>query len=123
VFRITKRNVDAFVAQEELAFEARVVRRLRDNFDGMRGQSDEALIDFVRRGRARAARYDVRSPYAVSLYVGIMAELGEGFETSGAHAWALEVLNDEGLSGNAKVERISDRALKMETVTPGRTDG
>jgi len=123
VFRIKQRNVDAFVAHEEREFEGRVVQRLRDNFDGMRGKGDEELRAFVRLGRERAARYDIRSPYGISLFVGIMAEIGEDFDESGAYPWATELLHNPNLSGNARVECVCDQALEIKAAARATAQG
>jgi hypothetical protein len=111
VFRIKKRNIDAFLAHEERSFERRLVSRLRDNFEGLRDKTDEELTTFVRLGRERAATHGIGSPYGVSLYVGIMAELGVDFDRGGRYPWVDELLAAEELTGNVKAELICDRAV------------
>lgn len=114
MFRIKKRNMDALVAAEERAFEARVVQRLRDSFDHLRGASDDDLQAFVRLGRERALTHDIRSFHGVSLYVGLMAELGADFDTSAAHAWVREWLHNPHLTGNARIECVCNLALEKK---------
>lgn len=118
MFRIKKRNLDAFVAHEERAFEARVLKRLRDNFEALRGKSEDELRAFVRLGRARAAEYAIDSPYGISLYVGVMAELGIDFDRSGAYPWATALLTHPGLDGNARAAWLCDEAAARSPAGP-----
>ena len=117
MFRIKKRNRDALIASVEQALEARMIRRLRDHFEPMRSKSDEDLRAFVRLGKERALAYGVCSPYGISLYVGIMAELGADFDTAGAHPWPAELLQDKQMIGNDKVEFICEHVFEMNRAT------
>jgi hypothetical protein len=114
VFRVTAKNMGAFASEQERDFEERVVRRLRDNFDHLRDAGDEALTALVRRGRARAATYGIDTMYGISLFVGLMAQLGEDFDVSGAHPWVTEIFEHQHLTGTARVEWIYDLAMEKE---------
>lgn len=123
MFRIKKRNVDAFLAREEQEFETRVVRRLRDNFDALREKSDDALRAFVQLGVQRAAGYGIDSAFGISLYVGLMAELGEDFDGSGKYLWAEEILQNDNILGSAKVRLIFDQALEAKRTSKAAGEG
>lgn len=103
MFQMKARQIEAFARDEEAAFEARVVERLRAHFAALAGESDEELRALVRLGRERAAVYGLRSPYHVSLYVGAMAELGADFDRSGAFPSATEILKHPDVDPTTKM--------------------
>ena len=111
MFKIRAAQMQAFAASEERDFERRTALRLRQYFPELRGRSDEDLLDLVRKGKERAGRYGIRSHYHVSLYVGLTAQFGEGFDTDPALPWAAEILQREGIHAAVRIGELYLRAL------------
>ncbi len=112
MFRIWDRQIEAFERHAEDDFVARESARLRKYFDAFRDQSDEEVARFVRLGISRAAAHGIEDAIDVADYVGVMAVLGEDFET--AFPWARAVLERPHLYARTKMSYLTECAIAYD---------
>jgi hypothetical protein len=108
MMRIRQANWIAFEAEAERRFRARVAERLRRHFPEVAGMSDGELDAWIELGRTRAAARGLRSAYHASIYIGLMTELGAGFEAE--LPWVREILADPSHDSPSALLAVFERA-------------
>ena len=66
--------------------------------DGVRG--------FIERGISKAAGFGIQTESDVSRFIDLMLKFGPDFEALENMAWAVAILQDNGISGSAKIDLI-----------------
>ncbi|MRG94644.1 hypothetical protein [Polyangium spumosum] len=107
MIQIKKHQMAAFERLAALDFEARTARRLREHFHAaLASVSEDELRRLIRLGIERAAAYDIRSDYNVSLYIGAMVHLGRDFDRDGNCPFSTEILRNAYVDATTKMAYI-----------------
>lgn len=81
---------------------------------------EEALLDAIRLGIARAARHGIDSGPDVARYITLMFFLGSDFVADPKFPWAREILEDPAADEESKIERLKATALEVLDRSEGR---
>ena len=97
--------MEAFARARREAFAGRMVEKLLlwdEEYGRQRTPEDRAR--FVQLGIARAVKYGIDSQYALELFLQWMAESGEDFPEQPEFSSVRDMLSDEALPPNARLE-------------------
>ncbi|MBU2550301.1 MAG: DUF4123 domain-containing protein [Proteobacteria bacterium] len=103
-------QLDAFYDHSRSNYEG----RLAAEFQAVQAQrpcdlpdlAGEALLERIHGAVDKALEYGVDEEDDLTAFVDITFRLGEDFDQDPKHDWAVKILQDPGLEGHAKVERI-----------------
>ena len=76
---------------------------------------DDELSLFIQTTVDRALGYGINRERDVCKFLDVAMALGKDFDRSGEHPWSREILSDEMLVGQEKIERLVQGALKVTT--------
>lgn len=108
---ISKTQLGEFSAQARQSFEDRLVRHLQDAFPTRYAELGEfGARAAIRAGCSRAPGYGLRSERNVARFVDLMVTVGADFDSSPATPWAREILTDDDLTPDEKLEELFDEA-------------
>jgi hypothetical protein len=108
---IRKEQSDAFLKSQEEAFIMRMVNHLREDFSeeiAKKGIQENDLSPVIRKSMENAQKYDVIYESDMKLYIECIALLGIDFDVSEKNPRINEILNRKDLTGEEKMEQISD---------------
>jgi hypothetical protein len=108
---IRKSQIEELAKSKQAYFVKRMVSHLKQNFSRqltLNNIPEEDLSTIVIKGIEKAAYFNVINEGDIRLYLECMALLGPGFDKSERHPWAGEILNQAGLTGEEKMDRISE---------------
>ena len=107
MLQIRPEQMAAFSAVMRKRFEQRMVAYLRTAFAEQTGDMpDPALVALIRKGIARARRYDIRRECDVQRYLDLMLMLHPDFDRARDCAWAGDVIKAEDMSAEARLDKI-----------------
>jgi hypothetical protein len=113
--KIRNEQMDAFSKSREDAFIARMGKHLQTQFPkqlGKQGLEKEDLEPLVRQGIADAEQYGVIYEDDIRRYVECMVILGPKFDRDKKHhPWAGEILRNEDLDGEEKMDQIAGHII------------
>jgi hypothetical protein len=124
---LRKAQLEALDRDSERLFLDRMVNHVSEIFPdkceelGSRGK----IRELIRQGLIQARGYDINTEEDVALYVDIMFGIGPDFPEGEDMAWARSILENDGLSGPAKMEFILqrlERKLAAEEIDQGAVD-
>ena len=91
-------------------FEAQMVGYLRHaQAEATQDMADEELRALVHSGVVRAQSYGVKIDFDIQRFLEYEVQNGAPFER--ALVWAREILDDPGLRGSEKMDRVDDRMI------------
>ncbi len=110
MFKIRQEQMDAFKPDLLRRFEERVAVHVRESCaEETAALSEEDLGRCVHEAVQRARGYGIEREDDVVDFVEWTFELGPRFELEREYSWALTILQDPQLDGEAKVVEIADR--------------
>ncbi len=111
---IRKKQIEALDRQSEKLFLDRMVDHLSEIFpEKCKELGSKAQIrELARQGLERARGYGIDTEQDVALFVDIMFGIGPDFPDGEDMRWARSILENEGLSGPAKMAFILQRLEK-----------
>ena len=90
-------------------FEERMIIHLRSKFpDQVQPMKKDDLLKFIRYGLKQAQQYGIEIEWDICRYVECMVRYGPFFDMADDFTWAAAILNDHGLSGTIKMDKIDD---------------
>jgi hypothetical protein len=111
MFRIRQEQMQAFAEQRVSAFVERMVQRLKSDFSNEVAQQkleEKELEPLVRKGIKEAEAYGAVGENDLELYIDCMVLFSPDFDRNPRFPWAGEILNQAGLNGTEKMDRIHD---------------
>ena len=108
---IRKAQSDAFLKSQEEAFLMRMIKHLRENFTKeieKNGIQENDLSLVISQGMENAHKYNITYESDMKLYMECIALLGMDFDNSIKYPRVNEILNRKNLSGEEKMEQISE---------------
>jgi hypothetical protein len=78
------------------------------------GMGAAGLSRFIQTNINRALGYGIERERDVCKFLDVGMALGEDFDRSGKYPWSCEILEDEWLAGEEKVDRLVQTALRYE---------
>jgi hypothetical protein len=96
------------------SYEERMARHIAADFPAEFEKLGDKVAEFIRQGIEKAGRYGIEGEADVSRYLDLMVKLGVDFESLDAMKWAAAILEDESISGRAKMD-LTYRQLHMST--------
>lgn len=118
---IREAQLNAFEQEGIRRFENRAADLLEEFFPlhcATLGRS--AVLDVVRYGMERAGRHGLDSQRGVTMYLGVMFQLGSHFDEDPQVPWAAAILSDEASpSPLTAIRRVHERALDFLDQTGG----
>jgi len=107
MLQIRPEQIAAFSAVMRKRFEHRMSAYLRTAYaEQTEDMSDPAVLALIRKGIARARHYDIRRECDVQRYLDLMLMLHPHFDRARDYAWANEPLKAEGLSAEARLDKV-----------------
>lgn len=105
-----------FSSKQETAFEQSrfqdfrtlMVKQLRETVGGTYAlQSDEQLLAYIDKGIAHAKKYGATENDAFGMFIIILTEFGDDFDTNGEYLWASKTLKDSAVKDpNQRVRNL-----------------
>lgn len=114
MFQITKDHSKQFQQQQRERFARKLADRLATEFPNELKRWDipeKQVLQFVKHSMSLAERYHINRTMDVELYVDCCVLLSPDFDTNTEFAWAGEVLNQDELTGTAKMDLIHDHLV------------
>jgi hypothetical protein len=112
--KLSKRHMEAFTKRQEDKFLGEMVIHLAVSFPdqlAVQNLAIEDLADVLREGMGRAGEYGVTSEGDLERYFEFMAILGPEFDTRRRYRWAAEILKQEDIDADEKMDEISDHVI------------
>ena len=75
-------------------------------------KGEEAIRQFIRKGRRRAERYGIVTEYDVTRYINVMFALGHGFDRDDQYPWARELLEYPNVNPTVRMDWLCERTKK-----------
>lgn len=72
------------------------------------------LFRFIQVNIDRALQYGIERERDICKFLDVAMALGEDFDRSGKYRWSFEILEDEWLTGQEKIDRLVEAALQYE---------
>lgn len=88
------------------SYEDHIARRVAADFPAECGKLGAGLADFIRQGIEKAGSYRIDGEGDVSRYIELRLKFGMDFESLDEMKWAAAILQDESISGHAKIDLI-----------------
>lgn len=105
--KLRRQVLGSFRDQQIASSINKIANRLRLRFPDETGPwTDPGLIDFCKRGIAKAAEYDIRVEYNVYVFLVAMLLFGTDFDTDDAVEWNREILGEQSLDEDLKTAAI-----------------
>lgn len=106
-FTTTAAHMEAFSQQQRERFEDEMVVHLRREYPAALAQRNDAWVrDLIREGTEQAREYGIILERDVARYVELMLALSPDFDDSRKTPWCKEILNDDSLTAERKLDRI-----------------
>ena len=110
MLQIRQEQMDVLDACMLKCFIEKTIVHLRQVFRETCGEeSDEDLGKRVQAGVDEAAVYDITDEREVVLFIDLMVDLGPGFQKQEPNLWMEEILTDETLDQEEKIDTIYTR--------------
>jgi hypothetical protein len=107
VFVIKLKQLDALTEIRLDAFKKRLEEHLVKHFEQIINKlTKEQLEYFIDEGIKRAEEYGLKTEYQIMVYFNVMLTLGVDFEKDENYEWAADILEDDELTAEKKVEKI-----------------
>jgi hypothetical protein len=104
---IRKAQMDEFAKYELKRFEDHMVIHLREKLsEKVKDISEDMLRSTVQKGISDSEKYGIKSEDDVERYIDLMFILGRDFDTAESSAWAGEVLKEEAMSPEERLDKI-----------------
>jgi hypothetical protein len=118
---IREEQMEVFEQAAVQSFESRLVEHLKKEFPKhSEAMGDAALLEVVRCGRERAAKYGLAGERSVRLYLELMLMLGSGFDEDPQLPWAAEILRKQGAGDEtARIDALYKKAGEYAERTAG----
>lgn len=111
---IRREQMDVLAAASREQFEENVMAHLRRVWpDDTASMSDEVLLQWVRYGAERGARYEVDTEFDVARYIDVMFLFDAHFDENPSLPWAAEILQAPHLDGRQRVDALMIRAMEF----------
>jgi hypothetical protein len=88
------------------SYQERMARRIAADFPVEFEKLGDKVGDFIRQGIEKAGSYGIEAESDVSRYIDLTLRFGAGFESLDKMKWAAVILEDESISGRAKMDFI-----------------
>jgi hypothetical protein len=96
------------------AFETRLVHHIGGAFPTQYEQmGEEGARALIRRGMEIASEFGIEAERDMVAFIELMVEFGETFDSALYEDWALEILEDPTLGGQAKIQLFRSRMLEQ----------
>jgi len=100
-------TMDALTAAAIARSREKIVAALRQSLPDETSKCTAAQLHALcDRGITRAAEYGLDTEHSVYVYVAAMLLYGEDFDTNRRSAWSREILTDNGVDADVKVQAI-----------------
>jgi hypothetical protein len=86
------------------SYEERMARHIAADFPADFEKLGDKVGDFIRQGIEKAGSYGIETESDVSRYIDLMLKYGADFESLDTMKWAAAILEDENISGRAKMD-------------------
>lgn len=106
---IRNKQMDAFKSLFIRQFVEAALTNISDKFpDRFREMGEEAARRLVEKGIRKAEGYGITGKEDVILFIDLMMEIDPDFDAMESLDWIRDILEDDGLDGEAKMELIYD---------------
>jgi hypothetical protein len=106
---IRKEQMEIFRKIAAQDFENEMVEHLRSRFsEKLKSMENTVLRSLIQSGIDQAKEYKVEKRRDVRRYLECMIQYGVDFDRNKKTLWAVSILNDQGLSGTLKMNRIEN---------------
>lgn len=93
-------------------FKNRMAHNLQENFpEKTSAISDEDLHTLILEGIDKAESYDITDEVDIERYLECMMRYGPDFDHSPSTSWAVDILNEDDITGTEKMNKINDYEL------------
>jgi len=104
---IRKAQMDVFGIYELKRFEDHMVLHLREKLsEDVKDIPEDILRNTIQKGISDSDKYGIRYEDDVERYIDLMFILGRDFDTAENSGWAGEVLKEEAMSPEERLDRI-----------------
>lgn len=110
---IRKKQIEAFSQAAVKGFEDRMVARLYKGYPEQCQELGKASLgELIKYGIKRAAKYDMKTEYAVEKYIELMVIFGRDFDANTELPWAGQILSDKTFKNSkVKADHLYDTAM------------
>lgn len=113
MWTLRQEQIEAFAAVRRRAFAERVLPLLRKHWpEECAALGEAAARERIESAVVRARRYGVVKEYDVLRFVNMTFALHEDFDTDERYPWAAAFLNDPGIPGTRKMDRLCELTLE-----------
>jgi hypothetical protein len=93
-------------------YEDRMALHLRSNFsEQTKNATEQELREMIKTGISKAESYQVTDEMDVEGFLEFVVRYGPDFETDPQVFWAVQILQDESLTGTEKMNQMDDYEL------------
>ncbi len=115
MFVIRREQMDVFSQAEIKKFESRMILHLRSVFpDQTKNTSNPDLLKMIQLGIEKSAKYNIITEGDVRRYLECSILYGWDFDTKSEIYWAGEILRDDDLDGETKMDMIEQHEAEQQ---------